>query len=109
MRARSRIYQNALSETDRMTVRFVTDGRDVLEFAVQYDAFIEDKWHQIVRYDNAHGTAHRHVYYPDGTAKRFVMGETDNNGALTEAQDYVKENFITMRERYIMLIRRGPS
>ena len=108
MPERQRKFQSALSEADRLTTRFVTRGRDVIEFAVQYDALIDNTWHQIVRQDNAHGVAHSHVYYPDGAVRRFTTtGIIDNNDALTQAQNYIKKNFRALRERYILLMRKG--
>lgn len=107
MPKRSRKYQSALSEADRLTTRFVTKRHEVVEFAVQYDAFIDGKWHEIVRYDNAHGEVHRHIRYPDGSDKRLVTAENNNNAALTAAQRRIKKSFKELRERYIILMRKG--
>ena len=45
---------------------FVKKGR-VVRFRIQYEAFIGDKWHEIVRYDTAHGRPHKDLIHPDGT------------------------------------------
>lgn len=109
MPERSRTYINFLTPEDRLAVRKVTNGRQVVEFSVQYDALIHDCWHKITRYDNAHGKAHRHVYYADGSVKRFEVDETDHNLALTEAYETIKITFQWLREQYIIRSERNRS
>jgi hypothetical protein len=39
----------------------------VTDFVIQYEAEIDGKWHEIVRYDTAHDRPHKDVLHPDGT------------------------------------------
>ena len=39
----------------------------IVEFRIQYEAFIAGHWHPIVRYDSAHGQPHRDVLHADSS------------------------------------------
>ena len=39
----------------------------IVDFSIQFETFIADRWHPIVRYDSAHGFGHRDLMHPDGT------------------------------------------
>ena len=101
----SKTYTNFLTDVDRVIVRQVRDGRSVLNFAVQYEALIKSRWRKITRYDNAHGYPHRHVYYPYKREYKHSMNTQDSNEAFTEAQIVIKNNFKTMKESYILLMK----
>ncbi len=103
MPARQRFRVSYLSDQDRVIIRFETDRRWVVEYAVQHEALINGRWHKIVRYDNAHGEAHKHVFYPDGSKKRFVVNAVNHNQAFTDGYEAIKANFKQLRERYIIL------
>jgi hypothetical protein len=45
----------------------VWDRGRVVEFLIQYEAFIVGQWHPVIRYDTAHGQLHRDTLHPDGT------------------------------------------
>lgn len=98
-----------LSDQDRVIIRFETDRRWVVEYAVQHEALINGRWHKIARYDNAHGEAHRHVFYPDSAPKRFVVNEVDRNQAFTNGYETIKANFKQLREQYIIMSERNRS
>lgn len=42
----------------------------VTGFVVQYEALIENKWRPVVRYDTAHGFAHRDLLHPGGDTEK---------------------------------------
>jgi hypothetical protein len=41
--------------------------KTITDFVVQYEIFINDKWCPVVRYDTAHGYAHKDLIHPDGS------------------------------------------
>jgi len=43
----------------------VSEKRQIIEFRIQYEAYLEGQWRAIVRYDTAHGSAHRDVMHPN--------------------------------------------
>lgn len=99
-----KVYTNLLTDKDRIKVRQVTSGHDVIDFSVQYEALIESRWRKIARYDSAHGQPHRHVYRPNDKEYKHPMNEQDNNLAFTEAQTVIKRNFMALKERYIIAL-----
>ena len=102
----SREYTNPLSDVDRVKIRQVRDGHYILEFSVQYEALIKSRWRKITRFDNAHGSyPHRHVYYPHNQEYKHTMNTPNSNDAFTEAQLFIKHNFMRMKESYIILTR----
>ncbi len=55
-----------LTGTDRIRVRIHTAGGEVREFVAQYETIIDGRWWPVVRYDSAHGIAHRDLLAPKG-------------------------------------------
>ena len=72
------IYLSAES-TDRLRVSAQKEKGDIVEFVIQYEASISEKWQPIVRYDTAHGFAHKDIMKPSGaTIKQPLFFETYN-------------------------------
>jgi len=55
---------------DRLRVLAYKERGKILEFVVQYEAFIQGRWCPIVRYDTAHGLAHKDILHPDGKVEK---------------------------------------
>lgn len=105
MTDQSKAWTIQLSDIDRIKVRLEKNGRTVVEFSVQYQALIRGHWRRITGYDNSHGSVpHRHVYYPNQPEYRQIMIVKDNNEAFTEALAVLKNNFMKIKENYILLI-----
>jgi hypothetical protein len=107
MPEQARDYTIVLTDTDRIKVRQVRNGRRVVNFSVQYETLIRGHWRRVTRFDNAHGYAHRHVYYPHQPEYKQAMNTHDINTAFTEAQAIIKRRFPRLRESYILLLERG--
>jgi len=58
------------------------------------------KWHPVIRYDTAHGFAHRDTMHPDGSVDKVSLLYWDYNEALTFAQYDIKSNWEWYRQRY---------
>lgn len=72
------IYLTAES-TDRLRVYAQKEKGEILEFVVQYEAMISGEWQPVVRYDTAHGFAHKDLMKPNGeTIKQPLFFETYN-------------------------------
>ena len=101
-------HTSLLTEVDRLYVRQITEGKYVREFSVQYEAYIDKLWQKVTRFDNSHDSLpHRHIFYPDGSERRYLMNTSDINLAFTGAQKFIKQNFLNLRQAYIILIERG--
>jgi len=87
-------------DEDRLRIRITTQKGEVVNVMVQYEAKITGTWHEIVRYDCAHGFFHRDVLYPKGkTEKQPIMIENLND-ALQYAEQDLKDRWNWYKDRY---------
>ena len=70
---------------DRLRVLAQKQRGEILEFIVQYEALIKGKWWPIVRYDTAHGFAHKDMLHPDGKVEKQPIYFDSYNLAFTYA------------------------
>ena len=80
--------------------------QNIIEFVVQYELFIEGKWYPVVRYDTAHGFAHKDILTFNGTVTKYELPFTDYNVALTFAEKDLKENWLVYREKFLREVNR---
>ncbi len=66
----------------------------------------ENDWKPVVRYDTAHGYAHKDLLGPDGTQEKIFMGIADFNEALTLASKDIDENRVRYKERFFRRLKR---
>ena len=93
------IYLTAES-TDRLRVSAQKEKGIILEFVVQYEALMSDQWQPIVRYDTAHGFAHKDIMKANGkTIKQPLFFETYNL-AFTYTTIDLKLNWKKYREDF---------
>jgi len=86
--------------TDRLRVYAQKEKGLILEFVVQYEALMSAQWQPIVRYDTAHGFAHKDVMKVDGkTTKQPLFFETYNL-AFTSATIDLKINWKKYKEDF---------
>jgi len=90
-----------LGSADRLREYHIRSGRKIISFAVQYETLWQDKWLPIVRYDTAHGFAHRDLYDMRGKATKTPLFILDYNQALTFAESDLKVNWQVYRERFL--------
>jgi len=78
--------------------------------ALQLLGDIGGEWVQLVRYDNAHGTCHRHTAHPNGTESSHqflaVLTETFLDQAQRELQNHAEE-YLDEYERELSNMNRG--
>jgi hypothetical protein len=100
------VYKFLITDDDRVTTRFIQKASKVIEFSVIYHARIDKRWKKVTAFDNAHDSLpHRHVYSPHKPEYKHLMNTKNPNKALTEAQSFIKKEFIKMRESYIISMR----
>lgn len=65
--------------TERLRVYAEKERGEILEFVVQYESLISANWEPIVKYDTAHGFAHKDMMKPNGKSlKQPIFFETYN-------------------------------
>jgi len=93
-------FRRLLDDRNAIRVRFEIDRRRVMRFVVQLECCFRDEWHPVVRYDTAHGFAHRDTLHPSGQIEKTEMPVRDYNDALTSAIKDLTENWEEYRKRY---------
>jgi hypothetical protein len=103
-------WRAQISDRLRLEALIRTNKGEVVEIAMQLLGEIEGEWVQLVRYDNAHGTCHRHTAHPDGTESSHqfvaVLTETFLDEAQRELQKHAEE-YLDEYERELSNTNRG--
>jgi len=86
-------FEVILSPADRRRHYHLSERGKVLEFVEQYETFFISKWVAVVRYDTAHGFAHKDVLRPNGRAIKIRLAKTDYNESMTFAVEDLKTNW----------------
>ena len=94
-------YVTILSPADRRRHRHITLRGKVIEFMVQYETRIDSSWRPVMRYDSAHGVAHRHRFYPHRKARKFSLDVENFNEALTFAEADINSNWRKYKQSYL--------
>jgi hypothetical protein len=94
------IYLDA-AQVNRYRHWHMWDRGEVTEFMIQYETFIGDRWHPILRYDSAHGQAHRDLIHPDGTQTKEMYPNYSYAEIMTIGQRDIIENWLTYRANYV--------
>ena len=77
------------------------DRGRIIRFMVQYETRIGDKWYEVIRYDGAHGFAHKDIYDKRGRKRRQVPLLIGFNEAVILADRDINENWERDRERFL--------
>ncbi len=93
------IYLTSESK-DRLRVSAQKEKGEILEFVVQFESMISGQWHPIVRYDTAHGFAHKDVIKPDGEVVKQPLFFETFNLAFTFATLDLKANWKHYKDDY---------
>ena len=90
-----------LGPADRLREHHIRNRGRIISFAVQYETFRNGKWLPVVRYDSAHGFAHRDLYDVKGRTIKTPLFMRNYNQALTFAELDLKANWRLYRERFV--------
>lgn len=69
-------------------------------FVVQYEALIAEEWRPVVRYDTAHGFAHKDVIRTNGEVIKHPLFFETYNIAFTYATLDLKANWKQYRDNF---------
>jgi hypothetical protein len=68
---------------------------------VQLEIYLNGNWHPIVRYDTAHGYAHRHIYHYRKATQATPLFTDNYAEALDFADTDIKDNWESYREHFL--------
>jgi hypothetical protein len=94
-------YVTPLGRDGRRRTRHIRVKNNIIEFIVQYELKIKDEWYPVVRYDTAHGFAHKDIVPYKGEAQKETLPFNDYNLALTFAEKDLRDNWQKYREQYL--------
>ena len=77
---------------NRYRHRHMLERKKIAEFSLQYEAYFAGEWHPLVRYDTAHGVAHRHIMHPDGSEAKTTFQDWEYEQVLTYGERDLKQN-----------------
>ncbi|MDO8141881.1 MAG: hypothetical protein Q6358_10320 [Candidatus Brocadiales bacterium] len=87
-------------QKDRLRVTAFKEKSKIIRFVTQYEAYIKGEWRNIVRYDTAHGFAHKDLIHPNGITYKQPLAFKDFNMALTFAIHDLKVSWKWYRIAY---------
>lgn len=94
-------YLRHLDEENILRIRFQLDRGQVTFFSVQLECrFEEYGWIPVVRYDTAHGFAHRDKMHPYRETEKTELRTRNYKEGLTFAIDDLETNWHVYRRRY---------
>ncbi len=77
-------------------------GRWIIEFSVQLEIWVNNNWIPIIRYDTAHGFAHKDIISVNGNVKKITLDNIrDFAEALTFAENDIKTNWELYRDKFL--------
>jgi hypothetical protein len=79
--------------------------QQVVEFMVQLEVNIKGEWKPVVRYDTAHGFAHRDIFHGDGRVEKVPLSIGDYNSTLAFAELDVRSNWELYRQRFLQEVK----
>src|SRR4030042_2113199 len=94
-------YVIRIGPSDRYRHLHMQEKGKILFFRVQYETRINDTWYPVVRYDTAHGYAHRDFMSLKGSVKKTPLFNQDYNDALTFAEYDLKSNWEFYKKRFL--------
>jgi len=102
---RSTTFKLTFTWEDEVDVTIRKDDGRIKAFSVNYRTKINDRWHDVVRYDTAHGMVHVHRFW--ASPKVIPLKEcADMKMAIIEATKDIKSNWAEYKNRLIEKVRR---
>ena len=95
------IYLDPETRLCRYRHYHVSDGKEIVEFRIQLEVFVDDEWSAVVRYDTAHEKPHRDILQRNGEQTKDWFEGYAVAEVLTIGQKDIMENWTTYRERFM--------
>ncbi len=94
-------YVIRISSSDRYRHSHISEKSKIVFFRIQYETKINNIWYPVVRYDTAHGFAHRDLMSFKGEVVKTPLFNQDYNDALTFAESDLKTNWKYYKNRFM--------
>lgn len=94
-------YVFRLGPSDRYRHLHIKEKGKIIFFRAQYETKINDIWYPVVRYDTAHGFAHRDSLNIKGHMIKTPLFKQNYNDALTFAENDLKSNWEYYKRRFL--------
>ena len=88
-------------------VEFVREGKQLITFLAQYEILIGDEVYPVVRYDGAHGYAHRDLLNRRGDL--IDKQELPGNPSFRDALEFGRRDILANWRRYRANFLRGEQ
>ncbi len=95
------IYLDPETRLCRYRHYHISKGKKIVEFRIQLEIFAKEEWHAVVRYDTAHGKAHRDILHSDGTQSKDWFEGYSIEEVLTIGQQDILDNWPAYRDRFV--------
>jgi hypothetical protein len=80
-------------------------NNEIIEFIVQLEILVKNKWYPAIRYDTAHGFAHCDVIHFNGKVEKTVIPTLNYRDALTYADEDLNENWQYYKELFLKEVK----
>lgn len=94
-------YVIRIGLSDRYRHFHIQEKGKIIFFRVQYETKIKETWYPVVKYDTAHGFAHRDILSLKGDVEKTPLFNQDYNDALTFAENDLKSNWKHYKRRFM--------
>lgn len=94
-------YVIRLSPNDRYRHMHIRSRDKIVFFRVQLETLVGKDWMPVVRYDTAHGFAHRDLLDRRGQIVKTPLFNQELNDALTFAENDLKTNWKFYKEHFL--------
>jgi len=84
----------------------VSNGKEIVEFRIQLEIFVDEEWYPVVRYDTAHGKPHRDILHPNGGQTKNWFEGYEVADVLTIGQKDIMENWLAYRKRVMKELKK---
>jgi len=100
------IFLDPETRTCRYRHYHVSDGSQIVEFRIQFEALINGTWYAVVRYDTAHGRPHRDILHPNGDQTKEWFEGYSVADVLTIGQRDILKNWSAYRSQFLKEIEK---
>ena len=93
-------YERQLDVDARIRAEYKSRKGRITSFIIQLEVLFKDEWKPVVRYDTAHGFAHRDLYNRRGRVTKTELNMPFND-ALTYALNDIRDNWELYRKNFL--------
>jgi hypothetical protein len=98
---REKTYLAMLSPEDRRRYRHVKQGARIVGFVLQFETKLGSEWLPVIRYDCAHGAAHKDLLDIRRRQEKHLLGVSDLREAIALADADIRQNWRQYKARFL--------